>query len=221
MSATAIFHNWQISMQADSLNISRIQDRGIEFKNEFKVWGIYFATIFFSVFVHEIGHCVPAWLHGYTAIPTPAKNYVLNAIPPTLNQYISLGGIVGSSGFFFAILFLYLKTNFKSNAAVLAGAIVSPGMYLLRFLLNGRGHDGTEFQEAQSALGLSYSGHALDYFFSLLFLSGIVAWIIKARPGYKIISRLLVGIVLTIIFYLGLQVINNVIFDPIFTGSPI
>lgn len=31
-------------------------------KIEFKIWAIYLATIVLSCFVHEIGHCVPAWI---------------------------------------------------------------------------------------------------------------------------------------------------------------
>jgi hypothetical protein len=85
----------------------------------------------------------------------------------------------------------------------------------LRFILKGRGHDTTEFQEAQSALGLSYSGHSLDWIFLILFVFGVVVWIIISKPHYKIIGRLSVGIVLTFIFIVGLQVINNAIFDPI------
>ena len=62
-------------------------------------------------------------------------------------------------------MFLYQIRIFKYNSAVLADAIAMPGMYTLRFILTDRRHDATEFQEAQSALGLSYSGHSLDWIF--------------------------------------------------------
>jgi hypothetical protein len=185
-------------------------------KIEFKIWTIYFTTILFSVYVHEFGHCIPAWINGYWAVPTPAKEYISDAVPVDLKQYISLGGIIGSIVVSLIVMFLYIiKTN-RFKTAILAGAIATPGMYTLRFLLSGRGHDATEFQEAQSALGLDYSGNSLDWIFLILFVLGIIIWIIKSKPGYRIIGRLSIGFVLTIIFMIGLQVINNAIFDPIF-----
>jgi len=111
---------------------------------------------------------------------------------------------------------LYLVKAFTYSSTLLAGSIVVPGIYTLRFLLVGRGHDATEFQEAQSALGLSYSGHSLDWFLFALFVFGIAIWIIKSNPSIKIIGRILFGSVLTVIFIIGLQVINNAIFDSIF-----
>ena len=188
----------------------------IDFKLEIKTWIIYFVTIILSVYVHELGHSICAWIHGYRAVPTPAKNYVIDAIPGNLQQYISLGGIVGSILFVFIIFFLYVYKTFKFNSAILAASIVAPGMYTLRFILKGRGHDETEFQEAQSALGLNYSGHSLDWLFLILFLSGIVLWIIKSKPNYKISGRLFIGFILTFIFSIALQDLNNAIFDPMF-----
>jgi len=114
------------------------------------------------------------------------------------------------------VTFLYLSKRYGINSAILAAAIALPGMYTLRFILSGRGHDATEFQEAQSALGLSYSGHSLDWTFLILFVFGAIVWIIKSKPHFKIIGRLSVGFVLTYIFIVGLQIINNAIFDPIF-----
>ena len=188
----------------------------IDFKLEIKTWITYFVTIILSVYVHELGHSICAWVHGYRAVPTPAKNYVIDAILGNLQQYISLGGIVGSILFVFIIFFLYVYKTFKFNSAILAASIVAPGMYTLRFILKGRGHDETEFQEAQSALGLNYSGHSLDWLFLVLFLSGIVLWIIKSKPNYKISGRLFIGFILTFIFFIALQDLNNAIFDPMF-----
>ncbi len=184
-------------------------------KIEFKIWAIYFTTILFSVYIHEFGHCIPAWTHGYWAVPTPAKEYISNAVAMDLKQYISLGGVIGSILVSLIVIFLYLNKTYRINPAILAGVIAIPGMYTLRFILSGRGHDATEFQEAQSALGLSYSGHSLDWIFLILFIFGVVVWIIKSKPHYKIIGRLSIGFVLTFIFVVGLQVINNAIFDPI------
>jgi hypothetical protein len=188
----------------------------IDIKTELKTWIIYFVIIILSVYVHELGHSICAWVHGYRAVPTPAKNYVIDAIPGNLQQYISLGGIVGSILFVFIIFFLYVYKTFKFNSAILAASSVAPGMYTLRFILKGRGHDETEFQEAQSALGLNYSGHSLDWLFLVLFLSGIVLWIIKSKPNYKISGRLFIGFILTFIFFIALQDLNNAIFDPMF-----
>ena len=53
-------------------------------------------TILISVFIHEIGHCIPAWINGFQAIPTLAKEYISNAIPMKFKEYVSLGGIMGS-----------------------------------------------------------------------------------------------------------------------------
>lgn len=185
-------------------------------KTELKIWTIYFATIILSVFIHEFGHCIPAWIHGYWAIPTPAKEYISNTIPLDLKQYVSLGGIIGSILISFIITLLFIKNAHRINSAILAGAVAIPGMYTLRFILSGRGHDATEFQEAQSALGLNYAGHSLDWIFLILFILGIAVWIIKSKPHYKIIGRLSIGFVLTFIFMVGFQIINNSIFDSIF-----
>jgi hypothetical protein len=191
----------------------------IDIKHELKTWTIYFVTIISSVFVHELGHSICAWIYGYRAVPTPAKEYTLDTIPGNLQQYVSLGGIVGSSLFVFIIFFLYVNKPYKFSSAMLAGAIAVPGMYTIRFILQGRGHDQTEFQEAQSALGLNFSGHSLDWFFLVLFLSGAILWSIKSKAKFKILGRLLIGSILTFIFFIALQDLNNAIFDPIFQSK--
>lgn len=184
--------------------------------SEIKTWSIYFVTILTSTFIHEVGHCIPAWIHGFQAIPTPAKEYIPDTIPIDIREYVSLGGILGSVIVSLIVIFLYIIKKFRYNSAVLAGVIAMPGMLTLRFVLFGRGHDATEFQEAQFALGLSYSGHALDWIFLCLFLLGMLVWIIKSKPHFKIIGRLFIGSIVTFVFVVGLQVINNSIFDPVF-----
>ncbi len=186
-------------------------------KTEFKEWSIYFITLVLSNFFHELGHCVPAWTHGYSAIPTPAKEYTLTSIPPDLVKYVSLGGIINSVLFSVFVILYFLKSSFKYNSAVLAGGIAMPAIYTLRFIISGRGHDETEFQEAQSALGLRYSGHFADWLFLSLLILGVATWIIKSKPGIKIAGRLLIGAVLSIAFIVLLQKINNSIFDPLFS----
>jgi hypothetical protein len=191
----------------------------MELRHEYKFWVVYFITILFSVYVHEIGHCIPAWINGYWAVPTPAKEYTSMELPLNVKQYASLGGVLGSILFSLLILFLYLTRSNRFTSALLAGAIAMPGMYTLRFILIGRGHDATEFQEAQSVLGLNYSGHSLDWIFLSLFVLIVAIWIIKSKPDYKIIGRLMVGFIMTVIFVMGLQVVNNAIFDPIFQSK--
>ena len=188
----------------------------IEFKKEIKIWMLYFAVIFCSAFFHEIGHCIPAWLSGYKAIPTPAMEYIADDIPLDLKEYVSLGGILATIFLSLIVILLYIFRNKKSSSSILAGVLAIPGIYTLRFIIIGRGHDATEFQEAQSALGFSYSGHFLDWIFMSIFLFGILIWIIKSKPTYKIIGRLFLGAILTIIFIVGLQEINNALFDPLF-----
>jgi len=188
----------------------------INLNRELKVWSIYFITIIVAVYTHELGHCIPAWMNGFKAIPTPAKEYIMDDIPENLQQYVSLGGIIGTVLFSLLIMVLYLVRTFSYSSTLLAGSIAVPGIYTMRFFLAGRGHDATEFQEAQTALGLSYNGHSLDWLFLILFVFGIVIWIIKSNPSIKILGRLFLGAVLTFIFLLGLQKINNAIFDPIF-----
>lgn len=185
-------------------------------REELKVWLIYFVIILLSSYIHEIGHCIPAWINGYWAVPTPAKEYMSLTIPNGLQEFISLGGIIGTATVSIIILIIYSVKSYNFSSVLLAGAIATPGFYTLRFILFGRGHDATEFQEAQSALGLNYSGHSLDWLFLSIFSIGIITWIIKSNPSYKVISRIFIGFVLTFIFIACLQKINNTIFDPIF-----
>ena len=189
---------------------------GIQFRVELKTWAVFFATIILSFFVHELGHCAVAWFHGLKAIPTPAKEYLLGGnIPAGVNEGISLGGPAGTALFSIMAIIFFTRTKYKFKSAFLAGALVTPGLYCVAFLLKGRGHDATEFQEAQSALGFEYAGHALDWFFLVLFLTGVFIWLLSAKPTYKIIPRLLVGFIVALFFSIELQKINNAIFDPL------
>lgn len=185
-------------------------------KTELKTWGLYFTAILIYVFIHEIGHCLPAWLNGYRAIPTPSKEYILDAVPAHLIYSVSLGGILATILTSLLIIIIFSIRTFKYGSILLAAVIAMPGMYTFRFFLAGRGHDATEFQEAQTALGLDYSGHSLDWIFLLIFVAGTIAWIVKTRPRFKSPGRIALGVILTFAFVIGLQVINNAIFDPIF-----
>jgi hypothetical protein len=105
-----------------------------------------------------------------------------------------------------------------TRSALLAGAMTLPGFYTLRFLLAGRGHDATEFQEAQAALGWSYSGHALDWLFLGLFAVAGTLWFCRTRPSVtsRLVVRLVVGAVVGLVVLVLLQSVNNAVFDPLF-----
>lgn len=183
---------------------------------EIRVWSVYFLTLLIAIYFHELGHCIPAWINGVVAIPTPCKEYIIGTISGDLQQKISLGGILGTMVFtLVTMLFFQLKTH-KYSSAILAGALAMPGMYTFRFFIAGRGHDANEFQETQAALGFSYSGHSIDWILLGLFLAGILIWLLKEKPGFRISGRLAIGFVVSLIFVVALQTINNAIFDPIF-----
>jgi len=66
--------------------------------------------------------------------------------------------------------------------------------YVLHIVLyQWQGHGGHEFQEAQAALGLNYSGHSMDWFFHNIIPCTCCTWFVTIRPGYKVIPRLLIG----------------------------
>jgi len=188
----------------------------LQLSSEIRIWSIYFFSLFIGIYIHELGHCIPAWLEGVRAIPTPAKEYISATIPNELQEKISLGGLLGTVLFTLLTMGFFLLKNHKYASAILASGLAMPGMYTFRFLLVGRGHDATEFQEVQAALGFTYEGHSLDYFLLVLFLAGVLVWYIKAKPGFKIAGRLLLGFVFTVVFVIALQVLNNAIFDPVF-----
>ena len=97
-----------------------------------------------------------------------------------------------------------------------------PGFYTLRFMLAGRGHDGTEFQEAQAALGLSYAGHAVDWLFVSLFVVATVFWFwrTRAHPTPRLVVRLMVLTIAAFVVLALLQSINNRVFDPLLEPKP-
>jgi hypothetical protein len=183
-----------------------------------KLWLLFAGAIVVALFVHEIGHCVVAWAHGCPAIPTPAKEYLLKPVPQELQDQVALGGIMGSvTALAGAIYWLYRKPD-ASRSAVLAGAMAMPGLYMLRFILAGRGHDGSEFQEAQAALGLSYAGHAVDWLFAALFVLAAAAWFLRIHPRvtFRLAGRLILGAVTALVVVVLVQTINNAVFDPVF-----
>jgi hypothetical protein len=185
-------------------------------------WLVFAAAMVASVFIHELGHCTVPWLHGYPAIPTPAKEYILKPLPEGVQNQMALGGIVGSViALLAASLWLHLRPSAISSS-MLAGAMTAPGFYTFRFVLAGRGHDGTEFQEAQAALGLSYAGHGVDWLFVSLFVAAAVFWFWRrrARPTPRLVVGLVVGAIAAFVMLALLQSINNRVFDPLFEPKP-
>jgi len=185
-------------------------------------WVILTSAMVVSFFIHETGHCAVAWLHGYPAIPTPAKEYILKPMPEAVRLQVALGGILGSVAALLAGAFWLNRHPTATGSALLAGAMAAPGIYTLRFILVGRGHDATEFQEAQAALGLPYSGHAIDWLFVGLFVLATLFWFWRTRPRPTpwLVGRLIVGALAAVIGAGLLQSINNAVFDPLFQLKP-
>lgn len=180
------------------------------------IWIIYFSAVILSIFIHETGHCIVAWVNGFGAIPTPAKEYPIDTIPDNIQKYVSLGGIAGTLFAFVIGVALFCRNPNKTNTALLAAGTASPVVYSILFLLKGRGHDATEFQEAQLAIGASYSGHLLDWTFLLVSIAAMGIWIIVKKPTLKSIPKIVIAAIVTFIFIVALQKINNSVFDPLF-----
>lgn len=187
-----------------------------------RLWLVFAGSALGSAYLHELGHCIPAWAHGYPAVPTPAKEYILAAVTDPVQRAIALGGILATVLAFLGALWLYFRSRAARASAILAGTLMVPLFYVVRFLVEGRGHDATEFQEAQAALGLSYSGHALDWFFLTAWIAIALVWLwtSRTRPGLPLLWKCLQGAALGLVLLAGLQVTSNMIFDPIFGHSP-
>lgn len=185
---------------------------------------LFAASIVGAGFVHELGHAVAAWVQGVGAVPTLMNEYLLRD-EIQWNQYvwIALGGPVGSVLAVVVAAICFLRRPGGSEEAVLAGALLMPIAYSVRFLLLGRGHDALEWQAAQSALGADAAGHAVDLVFLVLCLVGGVVWAVRRRDRLiasslgKAIGLAVVGIALLVI----LQVGNKALFNRWFAESRI
>jgi hypothetical protein len=171
-----------------------------------------------SFYLHEIGHCMVAWTQGCPAVPTPLKEYFLRPLPATAQHAMALGGIAGTVLALLGALWWMLRSPSPTRSAILAGAMTAPGFYTIRFLLAGRGHDATEFQEAQAAMGFSYAGHALDWIFLGLLFGTTAAWFwrTRARLTLRLAGRMLAGAFVALVAVALLQSVNNAVFDPLF-----
>src|SRR5512133_959724 len=194
------------------------QPSPVKVPGSFRAWLVFGLAIVLSLLVHEIGHCAVAWMRGCPAVPTPAKEDLLGPLPPGAQNPLALGGIIGSVLCMLAAVGWFYRRPGPLASALLAGAMTLPGFYVLRFVLFGRGHDATEFQEAQAALGLSYAGHGLDWMFLMLFVLAAAAWFWRVRPRLTIrfCLRLMGGAVVGLFVLVLLQVGNNALFDPLF-----
>ena len=190
-----------------------------------RLWLVFASAIVASIFLHEIGHCVVAWILGYPAVPTPAKEYVLRPLSDAAQNRVALGGMIGTVAVLVGVFLWMARHPTPTRSALLAGAMTLPGFYCLRFFLTGRGHDATEFQEAQAAMGFSYSGHALDWVFLGLFAGAAALWFWQVRPSltWRLARRLIAGAVAALVVLIVLQSVNNAVFDPLFErerGAP-
>jgi hypothetical protein len=170
-----------------------------------------------GVYLHEIGHAVAGWIMGIAVVPTPAKEYVLQSqLAWNKEIWISLGGPVGTTVAALAATLYFWRKPCSDREALLAGAFLPLGLYSLRFLLVGRGHDGTEWQAAQTALGLPPAGHAIDVFFICLLIGGLAVWFFGSHPPLRSLLRLVALGITGTVFLIGLQDGNNAVFDRAF-----
>ena len=188
------------------------------------VWcALLFAAVCIGgVFLHELGHAVGGWLQGIAVVPTPAKEYILRAqVDWQEMTWIALGGVAATTLVVVGSIGWYLRQRNQVADVVLAGVLVPPLAYTVRFLLVGRGHDGVEWQAAQAAIGVAPSGHALDVLFACLFLAGGTAWIVRRHSSLRLLSLvkavglMFFGIVLLVV----IQVTNNLAFDRFFPST--
>lgn len=144
---------------------------------------LFCGALIAGVFLHEIGHAAVGWMEVIPAVPTPAKEYVLQSQSVWGQEiWIDLGGVAGTTVAAFAAPLHFWRKPCLENEAILVGAFVPPGIYSVRFFLIGPGHDDVEWQAAQTALGLVPSGHAIEVFFLCVLIVGFVAWIFRLCP---------------------------------------
>lgn len=182
---------------------------------------IFSGAVIAGVYLHEVGHAAFGWLEGVAVFPTPAKEYVLQAqLDWSKYTWVALGGVVGTTVAALAAVVYFGCNPSLDSEAILAGALVPPGVYTLFFLLAGRGH-GREWQAAQTALGLLPAGHAIDVFFLCLLIAGILVWGLRgveesrAPKLWSLLRLVTLGICGTLLLVV-LQVGNNAVFDRVF-----
>jgi hypothetical protein len=170
-----------------------------------------------GVYLHEVGHAVAGWINGVAVIPTPAKEYILQSqLDWSKEIWISLGGVIGTTVAALAAVLYFCRKPCSEAEAILVGAFVPLGAYSLRFLVVGRGHDSTEWQAAQTALGLRPAGHAIDIFFLCFLIAGLVVWVFLLHPRLRSLLRVAILAIVGIVLLVALEVGNNAAFDRMF-----
>jgi hypothetical protein len=157
-------------------------------------------------------------MQGIAVFPSPAKEYILRPqVSWNPETWIALGGVVGTAVAVLGATQYFLRVRNLVAEAALFGAFVPPWVYSIRFLVRGRGHGETEWQAAQTALGLAPAGHAIDAFFLLLLLGGIIVWASRSHfsPRYRLL-RLIGAVIGGTVLLVALQVANNGLLDRFF-----
>jgi hypothetical protein len=169
-----------------------------------------------SMYAHELGHAAAGWVQEIPVFPSPAKEYVLlTTIEWHERIWIAFGGPAVTAIVVSVAILWASRHRGQASCAILAGVLVEPAFYVIRTLLVGRGHDGLEWQGAQSAIGLDPNGHALDVLFVFLFFAGCAVLAVRDelqmrwRSFAKWFSLGLVGITALILIQAG----NNAVFD--------
>ena len=182
----------------------------------------FLAALIMACWIHELGHAFGAWFQGLASIPTPLKAYVLSHdVRWEQEIWILSGGVYGRFIISVCALVWYALKGHGRGEAILAGVLAGPTAYSIRFLLVGRGHDGVEWQAAQTAVGVRPTGHLLDYAFLLVVIAGFVVWIVRRwttlrlRSFFNLAALMLFGFVALV----ALQDINNRLFDVHFRGQ--
>jgi len=182
---------------------------------------VFTGTTIAGMYLHEFGHAVAGWMQGIPVVPTLAREYIL--LPQVYwNQeiWVSLGGPVGTALAVLGATLFFLQERRPEAEAALLAALLPPGLYTLRFLLTGRGHDGWEWQAAQTALGLAPAGHAIDLFFLCLWLAGIILWGSRLRFPLRYSLLKFAGLFIAgVNLLVALQVANNRLFDCHFSDT--
>jgi hypothetical protein len=169
-----------------------------------------------SLYLHELGHAVFGWIQGIPIFPSPAKEYVLvPSVTWRQEALIAVGGVGTTVAIVLVAIVWTLLSRARTSSAVLAGVLVEPGFYTLRAALAGRGHDGTEWQEAQYALGLNPTGHAIDLLLAVLFFLGcaVLAYRDEISLRWRAMGRTCALALLGLVTLIAIQIGDNAIFD--------